>query len=98
MIVKSRCAIASTVNDANSERSNTWIASSVASSRLDVASSRMSTRAWPSIARAKQSSCRSPEERLVPPFESCLVSRASSRCARRSTSLSLASGSAPNGS
>mmetsp|Transcript_27081 Transcript_27081/g.108404 ORF Transcript_27081/g.108404 Transcript_27081/m.108404 type:complete len:200 (-) Transcript_27081:561-1160(-) len=68
MIVRRRCATHRTVvsRSCGSERSVRWIAASVAASREEVASSRMSTLGRWSSARASASSWRSPTEKFAP--------------------------------
>mmetsp|Transcript_34016 Transcript_34016/g.109913 ORF Transcript_34016/g.109913 Transcript_34016/m.109913 type:complete len:243 (-) Transcript_34016:1858-2586(-) len=87
----------SSVCSANSSLSSACMAASDPSSRLEVASSRMRMRASPSMARAKQSSCRSPEDRLAPPLVTWVASISAGSRARTSAERRSDSGMVPNG-
>mmetsp|Transcript_13976 Transcript_13976/g.41366 ORF Transcript_13976/g.41366 Transcript_13976/m.41366 type:complete len:365 (-) Transcript_13976:46-1140(-) len=84
MMVSSRWAMVSTVASVISRRSVCWISSSVSMSTDAVASSRTSTREPRSSARAVQTSCRCPADRLAP-FGSIGCSRPAG-CAPQSAS------------
>ena len=86
-----------TVFAAYSSRSSACIAASEFSSRLLVASSSTRIDVSSSIARAKQRSCRSPEERFEPFLETCETRRSAGSRARTNADASSSSLFVPKG-
>ena len=66
-MVLSRCAMTKLVRSFSSVSSACWMRDSVMASTELVASSRMKIWGFASMARTKQTSCRCPRERPVPP-------------------------------